>query len=219
MYTISEHKYQQSGFRMARDEDPEAFAPHSHFILKNHEKWDGARSQYNDKLATRRKAVSQGIELSRQQEKIITRLLQDPTTHEVVVEALGGVGKVDLERYRDSPDAAENSSEGTRVGESPPPKRTSEDDGASEQPQSTGRPKLKIDTCTHPSTDGHTVFDDLAIDKPEANIEFKLCKALVDRVTHLEAQSRQMLVDTMDENLARTVLLADRNCGLSARHM
>ncbi|CAK9784042.1 unnamed protein product [Cutaneotrichosporon oleaginosum] len=212
MYTISEHKYQQSGFRLARDEDPEAFAPHSHFILKNHEKWDGARKRYQAKLALRKKALSQGVELSRQQEQLITRLLQDPTTHDVVVEALGGVDKTELEKYRDliGADAPENSSEGTRVSESPQPTRTSEGNDGGMKPDESVKPKLQIDTFTDKA--GHTSdTDDLMPDKPEAGIEFKLCKALIDRVSHLEAQSRQMLVDTMDENLARTVLLADRN--------
>jgi len=43
-------------------------------------------------------------------------------------------------------------------------------------------------------------------------LELYLLKELVDRVTRLEAQSRQMLIDTMDKDVARTLLLADRNC-------
>ncbi|BEJ16499.1 hypothetical protein CspHIS471_0511040 [Cutaneotrichosporon sp. HIS471] len=228
----------KSGFRLARAEDPEAFAPHSHFILKNHEKWDGARTRYNSKLATRKNAVSQGVELSKRQEQLISQLLKDPTTHDVVVEALGGMDKASLERYRNSPDAVENNGEGTRVGDSPQPKRSSEDeDGSGDQagnnsntpngpngpngPNASNGPNarnnpdaesnLNLKAIAHRDNKGHTVFDDLKIDRPEADIDFKISKALIDRVTHLESQSRQMLVDTMDESLARTVLLADRN--------
>jgi potassium channel subfamily K len=42
-------------------------------------------------------------------------------------------------------------------------------------------------------------------------MEYQLIKSLVDRVTRLEAQARQMLIDSMDKDLARTLLLADRN--------
>lgn len=43
-------------------------------------------------------------------------------------------------------------------------------------------------------------------------LELHLLKALVNRMTHLEAQARQMLIDTMDQCISRDLLLADRNC-------
>lgn len=50
-------------------------------------------------------------------------------------------------------------------------------------------------------------------------MELYLVKELVDRVTRLEAQSRQMLIDTMDQDIARTLLLADRNCGWQLKRL
>ncbi|WOO81374.1 Outward-rectifier potassium channel TOK1 [Vanrija pseudolonga] len=50
-----------------------------------------------------------------------------------------------------------------------------------------------------------------ARDKGDTSMEYQLIKSLVDRVTRLEAQARQMLIDSMDKDLARTLLLADRN--------
>lgn len=247
LYTISEHKYQQSGFRIARDEDPEAFAPHSHLILKNHEKWDSARTAYQDHVESRKKEFTSRVELSKKQ-RLMSNLLDDPTTRDAVVTALGGEDIRDEEKDKqkmeakeeDGHDSQELSSEATRVGESPRPKHAKSDDGdtSSDGDHDAGgpsristpaTPQLMIQTLTH-SNDGnrdqHTVHDHLASDCEKSHktersentrIEFKLCKALIDRVTHLEAQSRQMLVDTMDENLARTVLLADRNCELTPR--
>lgn len=42
-------------------------------------------------------------------------------------------------------------------------------------------------------------------------IEFYLLKQLIGRVTRLEAQARQMLIDSMDKDLAQSLLVADRN--------
>lgn len=253
MNTVSEHKYQQSGFRMAQAEEPEAFAPHSHFILKNHKKWHRAREKLKQETAKRRTEVSNKTDLSKKQEKLIMSLLQDPETHDAVVQALGGADTNALLQHKeasqqpqnDNPDTQELSSEGTRVGDSPPPNapKPEDRDASSGEATSSGKPPAHVQVAAKrqpkprvsshqadsdaPTVHGHAGDDDKGEkgekgdkgdkgdkgSKPEDNrTEFKLLKSLVDRVTHLEAQSRQMLVDTMDEDLARTVLLADRNC-------
>jgi hypothetical protein len=61
-----------------------------------------------------------------------------------------------------------------------------------------GEEETKVQLTGDPMVDSH-------------RLELYLIKELVDRVTRLEAQSRQMLIDCMDRDVARTLLLADRN--------
>lgn len=258
MYTITEHKFMQSGFRMARDEHPEAFAPHSHFILKNHEKWDSARVKYNEEMEKRKKGSLHKSELSTKQKQILTSLLQNPATHDAVFSVLSKEDKEWAEslRYqattREAHDAHESSSEVTQVGESYAKLESSEDgDTSARDNGSSGsratpdrslvrtgaqtKSKLKIHTADEPEEcHHHSLYDHVREckckqgrgsddgdrdDLPEDyRLAFQLCKVLIDRVTHLEAQSRQMLVDSMDEDLPRTVLLADRNCKCHTHH-
>ncbi|ORY28329.1 hypothetical protein BCR39DRAFT_535524 [Naematelia encephala] len=48
-------------------------------------------------------------------------------------------------------------------------------------------------------------------DTEEHKVEIDLLKQLMDRTVRLEAEARQMLLDSMDKGIARTLLLADRN--------
>ncbi|KAL7423995.1 Potassium channel [Cryptotrichosporon argae] len=47
--------------------------------------------------------------------------------------------------------------------------------------------------------------------KKERDLERDLLGQLINRVVQLEAEARQMMLDSMDKGLARTLLLADRN--------
>ena len=45
----------------------------------------------------------------------------------------------------------------------------------------------------------------------EQNLQIDLLKQLMNRTVQLEAEARQMLLDSMEKGVARTLLLADRN--------
>lgn len=94
-----------------------------------------------------------------------------------------------------------------------------------DSPQSGGSPrrqsldKPKPTTLKHekpvphqPACGPRLIMPDRDTENNAHHLELNLIKELVDRITRLEAQGRQMLIDTMDQDLARTLLLADRNC-------
>lgn len=47
---------------------------------------------------------------------------------------------------------------------------------------------------------------------PDAGDQADLARRLMQTVTEFEAQARQLLLDNLDHSLARTLLVADRNC-------
>ncbi|WRT67322.1 uncharacterized protein IL334_004292 [Kwoniella shivajii] len=53
--------------------------------------------------------------------------------------------------------------------------------------------------------------DDDTDEPEERNLEIDLLKQLMRKTIQLEAEARQMLLDSMDKSVARTLLLADRN--------
>lgn len=48
-------------------------------------------------------------------------------------------------------------------------------------------------------------------EKDERALEMKLVRQLLDLTVRLEAEAREMLLDTMEHGISRTLLLADRN--------
>jgi hypothetical protein len=48
-------------------------------------------------------------------------------------------------------------------------------------------------------------------ERDERSLELQLVKQLMDLTVRLEAEAREMMLDTMEHGIARTLLLADRN--------
>lgn len=74
-----------------------------------------------------------------------------------------------------------------------------------------GHKNAKCDDPHHGEKGGYDENEWLNEPLRREQIEFYLLKQLIGRVTRLEAQARQMLIDSMDKDLAQTLLVADRN--------
>lgn len=54
--------------------------------------------------------------------------------------------------------------------------------------------------------------DKLSSPMPSAEAQADLVRRLMESVTKLEDQARRLLLDNLEQGLARTLLVADRNC-------
>ncbi|KAL1411067.1 Potassium channel [Vanrija albida] len=364
LYTWSEHRFTKARFNMVRQRDPEVFAPHSHFVLKMHAKWDKVRRKYMrefapvagqddgghqevlqdatapsqsvmvapsnpEKRISDSSSIEKGSPVESQrrlletsedgdkhsaedgehndeskaeeqaQDTVVEDMMDSSDTRADVVEALGGE---DLAGDEASPSAeGTNGNNSDTDGPSSNSSTTSASNNPSSAPSAAASTAGDDDTAevnagddttsvagastaskvagspvqttaksailgsqpsqgstlpvpslplpagvsdpsnTTPSTLGSLMAnqDTKAIahaeeeraarkaagapspaadsicaparDKGDTSMEYQLIKSLVDRVTRLEAQARQMLIDSMDKDLARTLLLADRN--------
>lgn len=366
LYTWSEHRFTKARFNLVRQRDPEVFAPHSHFVLKMHAKWDKVRRKYMRAFApdqggqlpvnggqqavldvptqsakvaassptkrppgstidekgspveSQRRLLEPSVDGEKDsaeggdqndestaekqaQDTVVEDMLDSSDARADVVEALGGEDLVGDDANPSGGDTSGNNSDTdgpsgnmstTTQSNNPssaPSAATStagDDDtieiltetgsatGASTASKVAGSPVQRTakspiqnssqpsqgstlavpsasvvsasgdPTNTTPSTLGSVgsqiakqeattiahaeqeraarkeagepapADDDIcapARDKGDTSMEYQLIKSLVDRVTRLEAQARQMLIDSMDKDLARTLLLADRN--------
>lgn len=240
MYTWTEHRYIRARFELHREEDPEAFAPHSHFILRNHDKWDRYRSvilgdlEEEDSDAKEPRLDDALGHSSEPQDASHTS-----SSHDIFADASESTPRA---QQTQSPSSFDIESDGTAPNSNShlnaQPRRTSseshtpmeeaedmqeaadearderedgnETDGELPALPAAGPRLADLNSQDGPAPDVSTSPGDLT-NEGLAQLESKLLRELIDRVTKFEAQARQMLIDTMDRDLARTLLLADRN--------
>lgn len=171
------------------------FAPHSHFVLRHHRRWEKARRLYLDTL--------------KEEEYLDECELQDgdPDDEHHCQRHCSDL-KSDLKQRETLEDSIPDSVK--------PDKEDHAVDRIFKGNKHPSAVEAVLDSAAK-ATASEKQGGDAGTDNwrkvplRRQQIEFYLLKQLVGRVTRMEAQARQMLIDTMDKNLAQTLLVADRN--------
>lgn len=226
MYTWTEHRYIRARFELHREEDPEAFAPHAHFILKNHRKWDPFREAVlaeggghedgeshdehasGDDVPQKKRPVS-GASTSEQSSDATLpngrSLAPRGISSEFHLNQAENMMEADAELRGDDGQGSEGE------GDGPDGNNGNDLPALPAAGPALNTLESKDDNTASPTT-ADAANPELLTNEDLAHLESRLLRELIDRVTKFEAQARQMLIDTMDRDLARTLLLADRNC-------
>jgi len=202
-------------FANDKQRTPEAFAPHSEFVMQ-------ARDTYGD---MRKQLFSPSPAFEQTEDD----------------DNQGDCGQSnDNSRIRgdESDPVDERDSEETAVASSSKRHKSSQSESSSKsrKPQSQDNGSARSNEPGHLKEGENRIQDDFdriqddpeskgkrtedveggKTDEADQQLEVDLLKQLMDRMVQLEAEARQMLLDAMEEGVARTLLLADRNgAGLS----
>ena len=202
-----------------RERTPEAFAPHSDYVLY-------ARESYGDK---RTKALGDDIETSPRQSDSKgvcgDGVQEGRRTKEDDVDADPAEADKEEDGSEEEDNAIKSSNGNRKVrsdsrDESVRSDRRSKDVSTRSKEMGDmddGKEEIKDDVDRVNKTVNRDRMTEDGNDRESGNsdddkkLEADLLKHLMSRIIQLEAEARQMLLDSMDDRIARTLLLADRN--------
>ncbi|RXK36226.1 hypothetical protein M231_06496 [Tremella mesenterica] len=233
--TVSNRNAEHEAFERQKTEQPESFNPHSDFVLRYHDLYADMRKRFtgsgrsvksdsdipstevSDKTAvgcntrpgtSNDTTVDEDISTSKSSNKAV-----NSTTPSGSHTADLKISKDD-ERPHESghPDPDPEDGEGLNAGVVK--KNVEEDvhraeaavDQKDEQSNKQEDDDADDDEPSHKENKGGKL-----VEKEEKQLEKELFRQLMDRIIQLEAEARQMLLDSMSQGVPRTLLLADRN--------
>ncbi|EIW70019.1 hypothetical protein TREMEDRAFT_30177 [Tremella mesenterica DSM 1558] len=196
--TVSNRNAEHEAFERQKTEQPESFNPHSDFVLRYHDLYADMRKRFTgsdisnskfpnngDNSTTPSESHTADVKISKDNEKPSESGHPDPDPEDG--EGLNaGVVKKNVEEDVRRAEAA--------VDQKDEQSNKQEDDDADE------------DEPSHKEKKGGKL-----VEKEEKQLEKELFRQLMDRIIQLEAEARQMLLDSMSQGVPRTLLLADRN--------
>ncbi|CAD6573140.1 MAG: hypothetical protein TREMPRED_000733 [Tremellales sp. Tagirdzhanova-0007] len=220
--TYSHRSELSENFRNQKRRSPDAFSPHSEYVIQARESYGRKRTQNSeddDVDSTSSSAfprASEGEDAKRSEKSDGEETFNEKTT-------MTGRGKTNVSTEGDDEQ---------EPAESRPGADTSGQWDDSNEPQS-----QQYTESARDSEEGHLDAGDKKVEKDsddlvsakkakseahgrgsntgqtdeERKLELDLLKQLMNRTIQLEAEARQMLLDSMDGGVARTLLLADRN--------
>ncbi|KAK8869612.1 hypothetical protein IAR55_000179 [Kwoniella newhampshirensis] len=215
--TYSERGSAREAFLAEQRRTPEAFAPHADFVLRYHESYADLRKRLMgpdvehpadqgetaDSIAERRPTgddssdENEGEVRHKVRERSEDGRRSDQTAVDRDTRGKSQDDRSDLDGEKEAPDG-----QATTLGE----KEIEED--YSKVKDIMQEKEGKFAGGDH-QTKAFESQDDAEED--ERHLQIDLLKQLMNRTIRLEAEARQMMLDSMDKGVARTLLLADRN--------
>ncbi|KIR28752.1 potassium channel protein [Cryptococcus deuterogattii LA55] len=209
--TFSQHNVNRETFIIEQQRSPEAFAPHVDYIDRYHKSYADLR----DKLL-QGNIASEGRDARGENE--------DDASEGEDNEAGAGAGG-ETESEAEAANERDASSESKRdlqeEGSTQVDVHSTEESGIDEvidQFREMEKEDLKEDArreedeqSSHPAVVESESGDRFIISKEERQLEVDLLKQLLAKTVSFEVEARQMLLDSMQKGVERTILLADRN--------
>nr|XP_019042442.1 hypothetical protein I302_09048 [Kwoniella bestiolae CBS 10118]OCF21372.1 hypothetical protein I302_09048 [Kwoniella bestiolae CBS 10118] len=205
-FTYSERGAAKEAFLVEQRRRPEAFAPHSDLTLRYHESYDQMRAKSSSsKIADAGKAEDDQDDLEDEDndDRAVEKSdhdhdqMQSPTTMNDTAED-------------DDEDLSELTLTGRRRKNPKQPPGHIENELKEDCREDTGRTLVAHDGDDHQEApNSEKKFGN--IDEDQRKLEIDMLRLLLKKTVQLEAEARQMLLDSMDKSVARTLLLADRN--------
>ncbi|KIS00879.1 potassium channel protein [Cryptococcus deuterogattii 2001/935-1] len=209
--TFSQHNVNRETFIIEQQRSPEAFAPHVDYIDRYHKSYADLR----DKLL-QGNIASEGPDARGENE--------DDASEGEDNEAGVGAG-AETESEAEAANERDASSESKRdlreEGSTQVDVHSTEESGIDEvidQFREMEKEDLKEDArreedeqSSHPAVVESESGDRFIISKEERQLEVDLLKQLLAKTVSFEVEARQMLLDSMQKGVERTILLADRN--------
>ncbi|KIR32897.1 potassium channel protein [Cryptococcus deuterogattii MMRL2647] len=209
--TFSQHNVNRETFIIEQQRSPEAFAPHVDYIDRYHKSYADLR----DKLL-QGNIASEGRDARGENE-------DDASEGEDNEAGAGAGGETESEaKAANERDASSESKRDLQEeGSTQVDVHSTEESGIDEvidQFREMEKEDLKEDArreedeqSSHPAVVESESGDRFIISKEERQLEVDLLKQLLAKTVSFEVEARQMLLDSMQKGVERTILLADRN--------
>ncbi|WWD16124.1 hypothetical protein CI109_100549 [Kwoniella shandongensis] len=217
--TYSERGSAREAFIAEQKRTPEAFAPHSDFVLRYHESYGDTRKRLMgpqvdhpadqgetaESIAERRPKGDESGDDQDGYPVSSEKPFEDGVESEPTV-----VGEDERRQSRSGRNEKEETPDD---GPATPGEKEIEEDFKrvkevmKEKPAARGEQEAQSTTNDHEDCGEDTG----EMEKNERQLEVDMLKQLLQRTIRLEAEARQMLLDSMEQGVARTLLLADRN--------
>ncbi|WVQ71866.1 hypothetical protein IAR50_001408 [Cryptococcus sp. DSM 104548] len=195
--TFSQRGVSRRNFVSEQERAPEAFAPHADFVAKYHQSYSDLRDKIlgggsEDNNPESESAKHDGVDSSG-----AAGISEGVGGSDTLADGDGGDDGVDDDLQHLADDELNNKIRGTSDSD------LNDDDGANED----GNRRANGGAQVAQTASG----DKIVMTRAERELEVDLLRQLLSRVVQFEVGARQMLLDSMDKSVERTLLLADRN--------
>lgn len=209
--TFSQRGAIREAFQREKTRDPDAFKPHSDYVRSAHESYGPMRKR----LLGDNPLPYTDEDSANTDEKESEMQVSTEDSEETLAEGQGdGLGK-----RSEGEKGGQKQSGGDRIKSAQRKGRQDEDDNFNTNQDNIASDVERIEGSQASSSprggakrNGHGGKGDRG---GEHALEVDLFKQLMDLTVQLEAEARQMMLDSMEKGIARTLLLADRN-GMSS---
>ncbi|ODN83387.1 hypothetical protein L202_01531 [Cryptococcus amylolentus CBS 6039] len=198
--TFSQRGVSRRNFVSEQERAPEAFAPHADFVAKYHQSYSDLREKILGGGGDGEDGESKSARHDGEVGSGRARVSDDAGASNTLADEDGG-GEADDEVDDDLQRLAKDGLEVKTRAMSATSKNNSV------QSNGDGNGRANVGAQVAQTSSG----DDIVMTRAERELEVDLLKQLLTRVVRFEVGARQMLLDSMDKSVERTLLLADRN--------
>nr|ODN94990.1 hypothetical protein L204_04335 [Cryptococcus depauperatus CBS 7855] len=187
--TFSQRDVIRQTFIMEQQRSPKAFAPHSDYVAHYHKSYSDLKNRVSDKVSDN---INGGAGNAKESQSV-----DIDDTKRIAEDVMGDDSTL-------KQDPQQNDKEEPRQV------------GASDAGETLARSLISDNDAINQDSVGEDVqqrkpSEQFIISKRERQLEQDLLKQLLEKVVQFEVEARQMLLNSMEKSVERTLLLADRN--------